>query len=140
MPYSDEFKQAAVRRVSSGEPMSAVARELGVSATSLRRWADTIEVDLPPSAPARLIEATERAIGAMATSEEHAAHVQSLRMLAIRLDDVFDAGEFDDKAWREYRLALASLREATSGGGSDPYDDFLENVRAEMGDTKNAVT
>ena len=36
--YTVEFKELAVKRVNSGEPISAVARELGLIEQTLRNW------------------------------------------------------------------------------------------------------
>jgi len=36
--YSREFKLAAVRRMAAGEPVSVIARELGVGASVLHHW------------------------------------------------------------------------------------------------------
>jgi len=45
-PYSKEFRLEAVRLLeSSGRPIPKLARELGVSAQSLRNWSRQIDVD-----------------------------------------------------------------------------------------------
>lgn len=61
--------------------------------------------------------------------------IEAVRTLAEIVDSHLPG--FDDKAWREYRLALRALREETSDGGSDQFDIVTE-LRASLGDSENA--
>ena len=74
--------------------------------------------------------ALETAVGQMATGPHHAALVELCRTLADTIDS---ADEFDDKAFREYRMALAKLMEA-AGGGVDELDLEVSELRASVRD------
>ena len=75
--------------------------------------------------------ALDQALEALAVGPEHAALVELCRSLA----DVVDSqGEFDDRAWREYRQSLKVLMEATARGGSDGFDKFLASLRTPVSD------
>lgn len=78
--------------------------------------------------------ALEEQVEAMATGQEHRALVEAARSLADRVDGLVEMDIFDDKAWREYRLALTSLREAVGDGGSSE-DDIVAELRAEVRDS-----
>jgi len=43
--FSREFKLEAVRQLASGRRLADVARELGVDAQVIRRWADQVPID-----------------------------------------------------------------------------------------------
>ena len=43
--FSREFKLEAVRQLASGRRQADVARELGVDAQVIRRWADQVKID-----------------------------------------------------------------------------------------------
>jgi len=66
----------------------------------------------------------------MATGREHRALVAVLMELAVLLDA---SDGFDDKLFREYRLALKDLEEVCGGDSSDSYSEFLAGLR---GDTE----
>jgi transposase len=52
--YSPEFRAEALRRVrTSGEPIAAIARELGITQGSLRTW---MKASLPAADPALTID------------------------------------------------------------------------------------
>ena len=76
--FSDEYKAEAVRLVgSSGKGIGAIARELGLGETALRRWVQQAEID-----------AGRGPTGALTTSErEELGHLrrenQRLRILAV---------------------------------------------------------
>ena len=76
----------------------------------------------------------ERALPALAVGVEHSALVEAARSLA----EWVDAAPFLDAAWREYRLALRNLMEATASGGSDAFNDFLDDLRAKVPDGADA--
>ena len=78
--------------------------------------------------------ALERALQALAVGVEHAALVEAARSLA----EWVDASPMDDSAWREYRLALRYLMEATASGSSDAFNDFLDDLRAKVPDGADA--
>lgn len=82
--------------------------------------------------------ALELAVSALATARQHEALVESCRGLADVLDMLSAGGRFDDRAWREYRLALKALMGATSSDADDGIDSLVDAMRAEMGDTADA--
>ena len=78
--------------------------------------------------------ALEEAIEQLATAPQFRALVQSCRALADRLDGrgvclECGAGFFDDALWREYRLWVKQLMEATAGGDSDDFDRLQEALK-----------
>lgn len=87
----------------------------------------------PPQGPNR--KALEIQVEAMATGREHRALIEACRSLADRVDR---ARGFDDKAWREYRLALKELREAVVDGGTDPDGDIAGELRDAFRNPTNA--
>ena len=66
-------------------------------------------------------------VEAMATGREHRALVAVVSDLAALLDA---SDVFDDKMFREYRLALKDLEEVCSGDSSDAYQDWVEGLRS----------
>lgn len=75
--------------------------------------------------------ALERTVAAMVTGPEHSAMVELCRSLA---DAVDSAAGFDDKLWREYRMALRALMDRASGGSSDDFDAEFDALRTAVGD------
>ena len=56
--FSDEFKAETVRLVrDSGKGVSAIARELDLTETALRRWVEQSEIDAGRGAPGALTTA-----------------------------------------------------------------------------------
>lgn len=53
--YTAEFKKAAVQRVKDGQRLSAVARELGMSAQTLRNWLNASEAGKLSSSGAKVV-------------------------------------------------------------------------------------
>jgi transposase len=52
--YTKEFKQEAVRLAqSSGKPIAQVARELGISDTSIHQWRKELALDGPEAFPGK---------------------------------------------------------------------------------------
>ena len=64
------------------------------------------------------------------------------RSLATIIDHHVSIGTYDDKAFREYRLALRQLRESMIGydDGPDSFDQFLADLGSDtsMGDPEDA--
>jgi len=67
----------------------------------------------------------ERSLEALAVGPQHDALVEAARALA---DVVDTTGEFDDKMWREYRLVLALLMEATADDGADDWAELEQRL------------
>lgn len=87
--------------------------------------------------PVTHLAAVDEAVEAMATGTEHRAHVEACRSLAARCDfEIAEGYGFDDKLWREYRLALKALREAVTSGSDD--DDDLEREFREAEERRRA--
>lgn len=77
--------------------------------------------------------ALESALEALAIQPHHAPIVALCRDLASWVDDP----RFNDKAVREYRLALGLLMEATAGGDTDDFGKWIEELRSPVGDPEN---
>lgn len=76
--------------------------------------------------------ALEAAVAALVTGPQHAALIESCRAIADFIDG---CPVFDDKAWREYRLALKALYDhATGGGDEDDFDREFDELRTTVGD------
>jgi len=114
---------------SSKAAWAEYARQLGHTVTDKMTRAEIIRLADSGPAPGPNRQALEVAIRALATGPEHAAEVQACRHLADQVDEVLARGGFDEKAWREYRLALKSLREAVADGDSDPIQEAIERLR-----------
>ena len=72
-------------------------------------------------------------VAALPTGPEHAALIAACQTLADQLDA---AEAFDDKLWREYRLALKALMERAAGGTEDDdFDAEFDSLRTEVGNT-----
>lgn len=78
-------------------------------------------------------DALEGALEALAVGPEHAPLVEAARTLASVVD-----GDFDDKAWREYRLMLSILMGATAHNGSDAFSEWLAEMRTTVRDPENS--
>lgn len=78
--------------------------------------------------------ALERAIAALDPDDAAAAVVEAARSLASAVD----ADGLNDALWREYRYALAALREACAGGGDDELENVFEAVRAAVRNPKKS--
>lgn len=80
-------------------------------------------------------QAVDAMVEALATGQEHGALIESCRSLAVLVDAV---PAFDDKLWREYRLALKALMDRMpDAASSDDFDAEFDALRAEVGDTAN---
>lgn len=128
----------------------------GSSTKAWLAYAASIGHELPPdSTRAEIIEAVEAGpphglqrraleeqVEAMALGKEHRALVESCRALADRVDYLGSIEAFDDKAWREYRLALKALTEAVTDDSSSPdsFEKWLSDSRGEVRDTEDAGT
>ena len=85
--------------------------------------------------PGRQREALDRQVEAMATGPEHSALIEACRQLA---DTVDRADGFDDKLWREYRLALTLLQGGLVDDGSgDDLGAILDELRAKVDNTED---
>lgn len=94
----------------------------------------------PLEAFGRQRSALEATIAALPTGVEHAAHVETCRGLADLLDSL-PLAAFDDKLWREYRLALRALFDGATGGpDDDDFDAEFDALRAQMGDSAKPRT
>lgn len=80
-------------------------------------------------------QAVDAMVAALTTGQEHGALIESCRSLA----DLVDTDPaFDDKLWREYRLALKALMDRMPDGAKDDdFDAEFDALRAEVGDTAN---
>jgi len=82
------------------------------------------------------VEAVEMMVEALATGPEHAALIEACRALARTVDE----SGFDDRLWREYRLALKALMDGASGGSDDgdAFDEEFKRMRAAVGDAEES--
>jgi hypothetical protein len=73
-----------------------------------------------------LVDAVSRALEVLGESDVWVAEATALRMLAGQLDEHPE----DTDLWREFRLGLKALREATDGGD---IDDEAAELFARLG-------
>lgn|SRR5208283_145450 len=84
--YSVEFKLAAVERVLAGEPISALARELGVRRKFLYQWRDAVRSGRGFPGSGRSCSAAPAVQGsAPAAARDGAARIKELEALVGRL-------------------------------------------------------
>jgi hypothetical protein len=112
---------------SSRKAWSECAVALGHQVTEELSRAQLIALVESGPAPGPNRAALEIQIEAMATGREHRAQLQACRALADQVDAM---RVYDEKVWREYRLALRDLREAVADGGTDPDADIPGELRA----------
>ena len=79
-------------------------------------------------------DALEGSLEALAIGPEHGALVEACRSLA----DVVDGPKLNVNAWREYRLSLDTLLKATAHSGSDAFQNWLDQMRAPVGDPEGS--
>lgn len=78
--------------------------------------------------------ALERTVAVLAPGDDAAAVVEAARSLA----GAVDSDPLNDALWREYRYALAALREACANGGDDELEDAFDAVRAAVRNPKKS--
>lgn len=79
--------------------------------------------------------AVDAMVAALTTGQEHGALIESCRSLADHIDSW---PEFDDKLWREYRLALKALMDRMPDGAKDDdFDAEFESLRTKVGNSAN---
>ncbi|MEV7768320.1 transposase [Microbacterium sp. NPDC086615] len=92
--YTDEFRQAAVARVSAGEPVAAVVRELGVARNTLKAWVRDSSTGASESEGSEVVNDASALLTTAATGSRRDVLVQLRDKTATKIDAGLSAREY----------------------------------------------
>lgn len=123
--FSREFKLSAVRRMLSGENVSALARELQVLRKDLYKWKDNFRARgptglRPRGRPRKVVVGMERAVASAAARAPQASELSGAHQRIAELERKIGQQQVDIDFFRQALRRVKGKRRPSDGPGVTP--------------------